>query len=63
MYEIAGDYPAPDFFGINSENVDDFLDSEDPNIRLFLGLEGNLGESLGLENDFTVKLPLIQIYS
>ena len=43
-------------FGITSENVDDFLDSEDPAIRLFLGLDGNLGEALGLSNDFTVNV-------
>lgn len=40
-------------FGITSENVDEFLDSEDPEIQRLLGVEGtNLGEQLGLPNDF-----------
>ncbi|MGK7904056.1 MAG: transporter substrate-binding domain-containing protein [Hormoscilla sp.] len=43
-------------FGITSENVDEFLDSDDPAIRRFLGVEGNLGEALGLENDFTEQV-------
>ncbi len=43
-------------FGITSENVDNFLTSDDPAIRQFLGLEGNLGEALGLSNDFTVNV-------
>ncbi|MBC6471970.1 MAG: hypothetical protein GDA48_03385 [Hormoscilla sp. GM102CHS1] len=41
-------------FGITSENVDDFLDSDDPAIRRFLGVEGDLGESLGLDDNFVV---------
>ena len=44
-------------FGITSENIDDFLNSEDPDIQRFLGLENNLsGEYLGLENDFMVTV-------
>ncbi|MDQ7028273.1 MAG: transporter substrate-binding domain-containing protein [Ardenticatenia bacterium] len=43
-------------FGITSENVDDFLNSEDPGIRRFLGLEGELGENLGLTNDFAYRV-------
>lgn len=42
--------------GINSENIDSFQDSEDPNIRRFLGLEGNLGEDMGLPNDFAARV-------
>ncbi len=38
--------------GITSENVDEFLESEDPNIQRFLGVDGNLGELLGLEPDW-----------
>lgn len=41
-------------FGITSENVDDFLDSDDPAIRRFLGVEGDLSESLGLDDNFVV---------
>ena len=43
-------------FGITSENVDAFLDSDDPSIERFLGLEGSLGEDLGLENDFAIDI-------
>lgn len=43
-------------FGITSENVDTFLTSEDPNIRRFLGVDGNLGETLNLPNDFMVTV-------
>ena len=35
--------------GISSQNVDSFLDSKDPDIRRFLGLEGDLGKALGLD--------------
>ena len=51
-------------FGITSENVDDFLDSDDVNIRRFLGLEfeddeGNLttfDSTLGLPLDFAYQV-------
>lgn len=43
-------------FGITSENVDEFLNSENPEIRRFLGLEGELGEGLGLTNDFAYRI-------
>lgn len=39
-------------FGITSDNVDDFVGSEDPNIARFLGDEGTLGSDMGLPNDF-----------
>ncbi len=42
--------------GITSANVDDFLTSEDPDIRRFLGVEGNLGEVLGLEANFAYNI-------
>ena len=42
--------------GINSQNIDSFQNSEDPNIRRFLGLEGNLGEDMGLPNDFAARV-------
>lgn len=38
--------------GVTSENVDEMLNSEDPNIRRLLGVEGDLGAKLGLPNDF-----------
>ncbi len=42
--------------GINSENVDDFLDSEDPVVRRFLGDEGELGDMMGIPNDFAYRV-------
>ncbi|MBW4562642.1 MAG: amino acid ABC transporter substrate-binding protein [Mojavia pulchra JT2-VF2] len=42
--------------GINSQNVAQFATSNDPDIKRFLGTEGNLGESLGLTNDFASKI-------
>ena len=44
-------------FGITSENIDDFLTSEDPNVQLFLGQNNTtLGSTLNLENDFMVEV-------
>jgi general L-amino acid transport system substrate-binding protein len=47
-------------FGITSANVDDFLDSEDPSIQRFLGLqvEGDavLDPGLGLPSDFAYQI-------
>jgi general L-amino acid transport system substrate-binding protein len=41
--------------GITSENVEEIAaTSEDPVIRNLLGAEGELGQGLGLENDFMV---------
>ncbi|MCF2971204.1 amino acid ABC transporter substrate-binding protein [Synechococcus sp. Nb3U1] len=42
--------------GITSANVEEFLNSEDPDILRFLGQDGNLGEVLGLEPDWTVNV-------
>lgn len=41
-----------EILGINSTNVESFLDSEDPRVRRFLGVEGELGATLGLANDY-----------
>lgn len=43
-------------FGITSKNVDQFLSTTSPEIRRFLGLEGDLGQQLGLSNDFVVRI-------
>ncbi len=43
-------------YGITQGNVDTFIDSEDPEIRRFLGVEGDLGEQLGLPKDFVVQI-------
>lgn len=42
--------------GIDSNNVDSFTRTENPQIRRFLGLEGNLGEDIGLPNNFTQRV-------
>ncbi len=48
--------------GITSENIDQVLAENAENngtktkLRQFLGLEGNIGESLGLSNDFVVNV-------
>lgn len=43
--------------GITSENVDEFLESDDPGIGRLLGVGDNIsGDYLGLENDFMVEV-------
>ena len=42
--------------GINSQNIDSFAQTEDPEIKRFLGMEGNLGEDMGLPNDFAKRV-------
>jgi general L-amino acid transport system substrate-binding protein len=41
--------------GITSQNVDEFLTSEDPVVRRLLGVEGELGSKLGVSNDFVYR--------
>ncbi|MGK7940815.1 MAG: amino acid ABC transporter substrate-binding protein [Crocosphaera sp.] len=43
-------------FGITQENLANFDDSKDPNIRRFLGLDDKLGEGMGLPNDFASRI-------
>lgn len=46
-------------FGITSDNIDDFLDSEDPSIRQFLGTDeegGTFDPGLGLPTDFNEQV-------
>jgi general L-amino acid transport system substrate-binding protein len=45
-----------DEFGITAENVDEMLKSEKPDIQRFLGVTENIGEKMGLANDFTVNI-------
>lgn len=48
---------AAEEYSITSENVEDMAaTAEDPNIRRLLGVEGELGQKLGLENDFAVQI-------
>ncbi len=42
--------------GITSQNVDTFMDSKDPDIRRLLGLEGDMGKALGLDNKWAYNV-------
>lgn len=42
--------------GINQANVDQLKSSDNPTIRRFLGVEGDLGQGLGLSNDFAANV-------
>ncbi|MFP4125098.1 MAG: amino acid ABC transporter substrate-binding protein [Pseudomonadota bacterium] len=42
--------------GIDSDNLDEMLESDDPKARRILGVEGDVGEGLGLEDDFMVDV-------
>jgi general L-amino acid transport system substrate-binding protein len=43
-------------FGITQANVDQMLNSANPDIRRLLGKEGDYGKGLGLDNDWAVKI-------
>lgn len=42
--------------GISSENAEEQLKSANPEIRRFLGVDGNLGEGLGLTKDWAYRI-------
>jgi general L-amino acid transport system substrate-binding protein len=42
--------------GINSQNIGQFTNSNDPEIKRLLGAEGNLGAGIGLTNDFAARI-------
>ncbi len=42
--------------GITSKNIDAMKTSANPDIRRFVGIEGNYGEQLGLSNDWAVRI-------
>jgi len=42
--------------GVTSKNVDTFLDSKDPDIRRLLGLEGDMGKALGVDNKWAYNV-------
>jgi general L-amino acid transport system substrate-binding protein len=42
--------------GINSQNMAEFENSQDPNVRRFLGIDEKLGEDMGLPNDFAARV-------
>jgi general L-amino acid transport system substrate-binding protein len=42
--------------GVSSANVDDMLGSDDPKILNMLGVEGDLGQAMGINNDFCYQI-------
>ncbi len=42
--------------GITSENIGDFMGTEDPNIARFLGEQDSLGSFIGVSDDFAVNI-------
>ncbi|ARV59312.1 amino acid ABC transporter substrate-binding protein [Nostocales cyanobacterium HT-58-2] len=42
--------------GVNSQNVSQLASSNNPEIKRLLGTEGNLGQGMGLTNDFVVRI-------
>lgn len=42
--------------GVNSENVGEMANSDNPAIKRLLGTEGEFGSSIGLENDWAAKV-------
>jgi general L-amino acid transport system substrate-binding protein len=42
--------------GITSKNIDEMLKSDKPDVKRFVGTEGNYGEQLGLTNDWAVRI-------
>lgn len=48
---------AAEEYGLTSENIDEISSATtDPNLLRFVGKEGNLGESLGLTNDWALNI-------
>jgi general L-amino acid transport system substrate-binding protein len=42
--------------GITSQNIDSFANSTDPDIRRLLGLEGDMGKALGIDNKWAYNV-------
>ncbi|MFW6076574.1 MAG: amino acid ABC transporter substrate-binding protein [Hyphomicrobiales bacterium] len=42
--------------GVDSDNIDDMMDSDNPEIRRLVGAEGSFGEAIGLSNDWAVNI-------
>lgn len=42
--------------GINQKNVDEMMKSTSPDVKRFVGTEGNYGEQLGLTKDWAVRI-------
>ncbi len=55
VWSVYATFQAEEF-GLTSANVDTFLNSENPDIRRFLGVEGEVGIGFGLANDFAYNI-------
>ena len=42
--------------GVTSKNVDEMLNSTDPDIRRLLGVEGDMGKALGVDNKWAYNV-------
>jgi general L-amino acid transport system substrate-binding protein len=42
--------------GVNQKNVAEMLKSQNPEVRRLLGVEGEFGKAIGLDNDWVVKI-------
>jgi general L-amino acid transport system substrate-binding protein len=42
--------------GVDSGNIDSMMDSDNPEIRRLVGVEGSFGEAIGLSNDWAVNI-------
>jgi general L-amino acid transport system substrate-binding protein len=42
--------------GLTQANIDDMMDSDNPEIRRLVGAEGGFGEAIGLSNDWAVNI-------
>jgi general L-amino acid transport system substrate-binding protein len=42
--------------GVTQKNVDEMLNSPNPEIKRLLGKEGEFGKGIGLDNDWVVKI-------
>jgi general L-amino acid transport system substrate-binding protein len=42
--------------GLTQTNIDDMMDSDNPEIRRLVGAEGGFGEGIGLSNDWAVNI-------
>ena len=47
---------AAEEYGVSSKNVDDMLKDTNPDIRRLLGLEGDMGKALGVDNKFAYNM-------
>ena len=56
VYWVTRGLVAAEEYGITSENVEEIAaNPPNPSVARLLGAEGNMGEILGIENDFMVK--------